>query len=104
MKNWKIDFLPEAQADLKRLDGSVKKDVLRIIQRVSEKPGYPDGYGKPLAANLAGLYKIKFKRFGIRAVYALLESEEQMTIIIISARADGEVYTEAAKRREKHGL
>lgn len=74
----------------------------------AEIPGYPDGYGKPLGnfagSKLAGLYKIKFKKAGLRVVYALQRMEERMVVVIISARADDFVYYEAEKRRKKHDL
>lgn len=42
--------------------------------------------------------KIKLKKSGIRIVYALIEVEGEMLIIIIGARANDEVYDLAAKR------
>ncbi len=105
---WTRIYLPEAQADLQKLDGSVRGEVLRGIRKVSENPGYPDGYGKPLGNHsgndLSGLYKIKFKRAGIRVVYKLKREGEVMTIVIISARADDSVYQEADRRKKKHAL
>lgn len=106
--SWKIVMLPEAQADLENLDGAVRPQVVQGLVRVSQNPDYPNGYGKPLrnqsGSALAGLYKIKFNKAGIRVVYALKRDGEQMTIIAISARADDHVYLEAEKRRKKHGM
>lgn len=106
--SWKIVMLPDAQADLANLDGAIRPQVVQGIIKVSQNPGYPNGYGKPLRNQtgnaLAGLYKIKFNKAGIRVVYALQREGEQMTIIVISARADEAVYKEAAKRRAKHDL
>ncbi len=76
--------------------------------KVSENPEYPNGYGKPLGNHtdsaLAGLYKIKFKRAGIRVIYSLKREGQNMFIIIISARADDHVYHEAVKRRIKYDM
>ena len=106
--SWEIRFLPEAEDDLAFLNQSVRPEILKGIRKVAQNPGYPDGYGKPLVnfagSRLAGLYKIKFKKAGLRVVYALQRIEEKMTIIIISARADDFVYYEAEKRRKKHDL
>jgi len=108
MKSWLLQYLPEAQQDLKQLDPSVLPEVLKGIRKAAQNPEYPDGYGKPIGHlannNLTGLYKIKFKKSGLRVVYALEKHEDRMTVIIISARADSMVYLEAAQRREKHGL
>lgn len=105
---WHVELLPEAQEDFLNLDHARQVEVAKGIQRVSRNPGYPDGYGKPLGniggITLAGLYKIKFKKAGIRVVYKLKHEGNVMTVIIISVRADGYVYQEAEKRRKKRDL
>ena len=108
--NWKIEFLPEAASDLKNLDGSVKPQVLKGIQKVSQNPlsQSEGGYGKPLGNqsgnDLSGLMKIKFLKIGIRVVYKVEMTDSIMKVIIISARSDNQVYDEAFKRRSKHDL
>ncbi len=106
--SWKVMMLPEAEAELAKLDGAVRPQIVRGIMKVSQNPEYPNGYGKPLRnqveSDLAGLYKIKFSKAGLRVVYALQHEGEKMTVIIISARADEGVYKEAAKRRVKYDL
>ena len=105
---WNIEFLKEAEKDLNDLDGSVKKQVLKGIQKVSQNPlpDFQGGYGKPLGnhggTNLSGL--IKFRKIGIRVVYKVEIVGNVMKIIIISARSDNQVYLEAEVRRTKHGL
>jgi len=107
---WDIKYLPEAVDDLNELDNSLKSQILKGIRKVSINPlpNKEGGYGKPLGnksgVNLTGLYKIKFLGIGQRVVYALEKSENEMTIIIVSARADNKVYWEAEKRREKYNL
>lgn len=104
---WELIYLPEAEEDLKRLDGSIKPSVVKGIMKVSQNPD-ADGYGKPLGnkagTNLSGLMKIKFKGSGIRVVYKLVKEETTMKVIVVSARADNEVYELAAARRTKHDL
>ncbi|MFR5631986.1 MAG: type II toxin-antitoxin system RelE family toxin [Monoglobales bacterium] len=108
--NYQINFIPEALTDMKKLDHSVRPQVVKGIQKVSQNPVsiYQGGYGKPLGnkdgTNLAGLFKIKFRSIGIRVVYSVEEKEGVMTIIIVSVRADNQVYQEASKRRSKHDL
>ena len=108
MTGWRAEFLPEAQDDLSQLDQSVRPEVLKAIRKVSQNPGYPDGYGKPLGnlagSDLAGLYKIKFKKSGLRVVYGLQTLEEVMTVIIISDREDFAVNKAAENRRRKYGI
>ncbi len=104
--NWDIKYHPLAAKELERLDGSTRKIVLKGILKVSAnpRPQNEGGYGKPLGNkgenNLTGLLKIKYRDIGIRVVYTLVEDEKthEMYILVISARADNEVYRLARKR------
>ena len=75
--NWTVEYLPEAEKDLKELDGSQRILVLKAIKKVQQNPlpVEENGYGKPLGnhsnANLAGLLKIKLRASGLRVVYQL---------------------------------
>lgn len=108
--NYQINFLLEALNDMKKLDNSIRPQVAKGIQKVSQNPVsiYQGGYGKPLGnkdgSNLAGLFKIKFRGIGIRVVYSIEERNSVMTIIVVSVRADNQVYQEASHRRTKHDL
>lgn len=106
--SWTLTYLPEAEKDLRRLDGSQRKIALKAIRKVQQNPLPADegGYGKPLgkhnAINLAGLMKIKLRSSGLRIVYQILRTENSMTIIVIGMRADEEVYDIAQKRVNKY--
>jgi len=108
--NWDLAYLPEASDDLDELDGSVRPQVLKGIRKVLKNPlpKVKGGYGEPLGNkggnDLTGLYKIKFKSIGIRVVYALEEIDSVMTVIVISLRADSEVYKIAEQRRKENDL
>ena len=103
---WKIKYHPLAKEELAKLDGSVRKIVLKGIIKVSAnpRPQNEGGYGKPLGNksgnDLTGLLKIKFRDIGIRVVYKLIEDEKthEMYILVISVRSDNEVYNLAGKR------
>ncbi len=107
---WEIEFLEEAQNDLRKLDGSAKIQVLKGLKKVSQNPlpTNQGGYGKPLgskcSSNLTGLLKIKFRDLGIRVVYKIEITNGIMKIIIISARSNDEVYKQAAFRKNKNNL
>lgn len=107
---WSIEFLDEAERDMKKLDHSVQIQVLKGIRKVSQNPlsTGEGGYGKPLGnksgVNLINLMKIKFRDLGIRVVYKVEYMDGVMKIIVVSARTDEQVYQEAAKRRNKHTL
>ena len=107
---WGIEFLQEAEKDMKRLDHSVQIQVLKGIKKVSKNPlpVSQGGYGKSLGnkenTNLTNLMKIKFMDIGIRVVYKIEYVDEVMKIIVISARTDEQVYKEASKRRKEHNI
>jgi mRNA interferase RelE/StbE len=108
--SWNLDYTDEAKSELKRLDGSVKsqvvKGILKALQNPLPKPevGYCEPLGNKGGINLTGCFKLKFKKLGIRVVYKLKRTESEMKVIIISARADNEVYIEAKKRADKYSL
>lgn len=101
---WRIEYYKEAKKDLIKLDHSQKLQVLKAIKKVSENPlpNYEGGYGKPLGNNsstkLAGYYKIKLLKLGIRVVYGLVKKDGIMKIVVISVRTDDDFYKLADKR------
>lgn len=102
---WSLEFLKVALDDLESIDYSLRKQVLKAIEKVSKNPISKEygGYGNPLGnksgLNLKGLYKIKLRASGIRIVYGLYEKDKVMIIIVIGVRSDNSVYKEAYKRR-----
>ena len=106
MTTWTVDYSEEAKADIKILDNSQTKQVIKAIDKVSQNPlpQNEGGYGKPLgnkqSKNLTGLLKIKLKKLGFRVVYKLIRTDEVMKIIVVAARADDEVYDIAYKRKD----
>lgn len=101
---WEIVYIEAAVKDLQDLDGSVRKQVLRAIEKVAQnpQPKSEGGYGNPLGnrngLNLTGYMKIKLRDVGIRVVYRIEEVNGVMRIIIIGARSDDEVYRLAVQR------
>lgn len=105
---WKVRITDEARKDFQGLDGSVKKQVLAGILKVSKAPlPSPQGYGKPLGNkhgnNLTGFFKIKYRGIGIRVVYTLAVDEAVMNIVVISERDDSFCYELAIRLYEKYG-
>lgn len=100
---WTVEYIKEAQKDLRKLDPYVRKLVLKAIDKTAERPlPPPEGIGKPLGSHvssrLSGFYKIKLRNLGYRVVYDLVREGSVMKIIIISVRDDEEVYKEAERR------
>ena len=73
---WGIEFLQEAEKDMKRLDHSVQIQVLKGIKKVSKNPlpVSQGSYGKPLG------------------------NKENTN------RTDEQIYKEASKRRKEHNI
>jgi mRNA interferase RelE/StbE len=108
--NWSLAYLPEAEKDLKALDGSQRILVQKAIKKVQQNP-LPiseNGYGKPLGNqngnDLTGFLKIKLKAAGLRVVYKLQRTESTMLVVVIGIRADEDVYDIAHKRAARHNL
>lgn len=101
---WKVSYFDDALEDLKKMDNSQRKQVLKAIDKVKTNPlpQNEGGYGKPIGnkrgINLTNLYKIKLKKSGIRVVYQIIRVEDTMEIIIVSMREDEKVYEDAQKR------
>ena len=105
---WKIRITDEAKKNYRKIETSVRKQVLAGVLKVSEAPlPRPDEYGKPLGYrgnnDLTGFFKIKYRGIGIRMVYTLALEEKVMNIIVISQRDDDFCYEMAAKLYEKYG-
>lgn len=105
---WKIKILQETKKEYYKLDGSVRKQVLAGILKVSKSPlPSPNGYGKLLGNkngnNLTGFFKIKYREIGIRVVYTLVPSERIMNIVVISERDENFCYDVAAKLYKIYG-
>lgn len=100
MGSFSIDYIAPAWRDLGKLNPSVAREVLKKIEHVAQNPRATNegGYGHPLSGSLAGSFKIKLLSRGLRVVYKLKEVEGKMVIVVIAARADGEVYRIAEQR------
>lgn len=105
---WEIRITDEAKKDFSKIEGSIRKQVLAGIVKVSKAP-LPslNGYGKPLGNkngnNLTGFFKIKYRGIGIRVVYTLVVDKLVMNIVVISQRDDNYCYELAAKLYDKYG-
>ena len=105
---WEIRITEEAKKDFNKIEGSIRKQVLAGIVKVSKAPlPSPNGYGKPLGNkngnNLTGFFKIKYRGIGIRVVYTLVVDKMIMNIVVISQRDDNYCYELAAKLYDKYG-
>ncbi len=96
MPTWKVELIKEAQDDFNRLDGSVKKRVLKQLIKLEQNPKYGDPLGNKAGINLDGYFKLYADKKRIRIIYE--EIDHIIKIIAIDKREDMEVYRMALKR------
>jgi len=93
---WKVELIAEAQADFNRLDGSVKKRVLKQLVKLEQNPKFGDPLGNKAGINLEGYFKLYADKKRIRIIYEKID--HIIKIIAIDKREDMEVYRIALKR------
>ena len=96
MPIWKVEFIPEAREDFDRLDGSVKRLVLKQLIKLEQNPEYGDPLGNKAGINLEGYFKIYADKKRIRIIYEV--KENIVKVVAIDKREDMEVYRIALKR------
>jgi len=61
--------------------------------RLREAPGNHNG------SELSGLFRINFRKFGLRVICKTKMVGSRMKIMVVSARSDGQMYHKAARQR-----
>ncbi|HOZ61432.1 MAG TPA: type II toxin-antitoxin system RelE/ParE family toxin [Smithellaceae bacterium] len=102
--NYAIEFIPEAAADYKSLDGSVKKKVNKKLEELSKNPFLGEYLGNKFNIDLTGFYKLYVDNKKIRVVYRLLGEEiEIIEVWGIGKRDKEEIYRLIGHRLKKQG-
>lgn len=68
MMSYKFIPTDEFKVDLKKLDGSAVKLILKYIKKV-ENSENPKAYGKELSGNMVGLYRFRVSDYRIVAKF-----------------------------------
>lgn len=92
---YKLRFMPEALDEWRRLDGSVKANLKKLLAKRLDNPHVPGG---ELHGPLAGCYKIKLRQQGVRLVYSVEDDYLLVTVLAVDKREDGVVYESAIAR------
>ena len=95
---YKVLLTPEAAADFRALDGSVKKLVAKQLMKLEESPHLGQPLGNIQGFDLTGYYKLYAVKKSIRVVYQIIEDDVVVEVVGIGKRADFEVYADVAKR------
>ena len=98
--SYKVVFIPEAQNDYKRLDGSIKKLINKKIEELAEKPFLGQQLGNKFNIDLTGFLKIYIAKKSYRIVYRLITPSQIEIIEIwgIAKRSKEEIYRIIGKR------
>lgn len=94
--NYELEFNEEAFKEWNDLDGSIKAQFKKQLEKRLENPYVPSAR---LGNDLESCYKIKLQKIGYRLVYEVIDN--RLVIIVLSVgRRDGLVaYVKASKRR-----
>ena len=98
--SYKIELIPEAQNDYKKLDGSIKKLVNKKLDELSEKPLLGEQLGNKHNIDLTGFFKIYIAKKSFRIVYRLITPSKIEIIEIwgIGKRDKEEIYRLIGKK------
>lgn len=77
--------MPEALAEWHQLDGSVRTHLKKLLAKRLDNPHVPGGQ---LHGPLAGCYKIKLLKQGVRLVYAVEDGE----LVVLVVACEGYAY------------
>lgn len=62
---YRLKFLPEALEEWRALDGSIRTPLKKLLEKRLAQPHVPGG---ALHGELAGCYKIKLRKQGVRLI------------------------------------
>lgn len=96
--SYKVLLTPEASADFKALDGSVKKLVAKQMKKLEDSPHLGQPLGNKFGFDLTGYCKLYAVKKSIRIVYKIIEDKVVVEVGGIGKRADFEIYAEMARR------
>ncbi|MBV8801395.1 MAG: type II toxin-antitoxin system RelE/ParE family toxin [Gammaproteobacteria bacterium] len=91
---YELIFKPEALAEWKKLDSSIKSQLKKVLAKRLENP-------RVESAKLSGMpdcYKIKLRATGYRLVYKVEDEIITVTVIAVGRRDKNAVYDKAIKR------
>lgn len=93
---YKIEFEMQAAADFSSLDGAVKKQIQKYLNKLAERED-PRTLGEPLRENLSAYWKYRVGDY--RLVTEILDDKLVVLMLVIAHRR--EVYKKADKRLNK---
>jgi mRNA-degrading endonuclease RelE of RelBE toxin-antitoxin system len=84
--SFELRYTEDAAADIRKLDGSVKKQLRKTLDKKLAMD--PEGYGLPLRSPLAGYWKHEFATH--RIVYRIFKDHGIVAICAVGPRKHGD--------------
>jgi mRNA interferase RelE/StbE len=84
--SFELRYTSDAAADIKSLDGSVRKQLRRVLEKKLAVD--PEGYGLPLRGSLAGYWKHQFGNH--RLVYRIYPEHHVVVVCGVGVRKQGD--------------
>jgi len=81
-----LRYTPDAAADIKALDGSVRKKLRHVLEKKLAVD--PEGYGLPLRGLLAGYWKHQFSNH--RVIYRIYREQRTVVVCAVGIRKQGD--------------
>ncbi|MES2207278.1 MAG: type II toxin-antitoxin system RelE/ParE family toxin [Pseudomonadota bacterium] len=91
---YKLVFKQEALDEWERLDGSIKKQFKKVLEKRLENPHVESAK----LHSMQNAYKIKLKTIGYRLVYIVEDEAIKIIVIAVGRRDKSEVYVNALRR------
>jgi len=100
----RVELTDDAKEDLKDLDGSARKIVLKALAKLQDKP---EQRGEPLGSraqgNLTTFRKLVIGDRAYRAIYRIEANGTVVVVWVFKERVDNECYELAVTRLRLHG-
>lgn len=83
---FELRYTSDGAADIKSLDGSVRKQLRKVLEKKLAVD--PEGYGLPLRGSLAGYWKHRFGDH--RVVYRIYPEHRMVVVCAVGVRKQGD--------------
>lgn len=91
---YRLKFLPTAQAEWNKLDGSLQLQFTKVLAKRLIAPHNP----KAALAGMSDCYKIKLRGVGYRLVYKVIDAQLILLAVAVGKRDKSAVYLAAQSR------
>jgi mRNA interferase RelE/StbE len=84
--SFELRYTPDAAADIKALDGSVRNQLRKVLEKKLAVD--PESYGLPLRGSLAGYWKHQFGNH--RVIYRIYPEHRVVVVFAVGVRKQGD--------------